>query len=71
MGWYSNKQWKSLAPGRVCHQTDRACCPNYTVKYMAYLHDTGDTAYVADGAFCGTCGQSRSVEGMQVIVATR
>jgi hypothetical protein len=35
---------------------------------MAHLEGTGDTGVVSNGAFCGTRGQSRRVEGMRVWV---
>jgi hypothetical protein len=39
--------------------------------YMAHLQDTGDTGFCRDSQFCGTRGQSRSLEGMLVRVLPR
>ncbi len=43
----------------------------YTVEYMAHFSNVGDTAWVADGAFCGTPGWNHRLEGLQIIVKIR
>ena len=37
-----------------------------TIEYMASLFGTGDTAWVPSGTFCGTRGQSRSIDGVAI-----
>jgi hypothetical protein len=36
------------------------------MKYMAHLQDIGDTAFVNEGQFVGTRGQSRRLEGFAI-----
>lgn len=43
----------------------------YSVRYMAHLAGKGDTAECADGAYCGTKGESRQMEGLRVWVVPK
>ncbi|MBP5976149.1 hypothetical protein HW132_26305 [Brasilonema sp. CT11] len=39
---------------------------NYNVFYKCHVQDVGDTQVLANGQFCGTRGQYRRLEGLQV-----
>jgi uncharacterized protein YjdB len=44
---------------------------HYTVQYMAHLANKGDVPAQGDGAYVGTKGESRPMEGMHVWIARR
>jgi uncharacterized protein YjdB len=43
----------------------------YSVRYMAHIAGIGDVTEVADGAFCGTKGQGRAIEGIRVHIVPK
>jgi hypothetical protein len=40
--------------------------PGLTLRYMAHLHDVGDTGWVREGRYIGTRGQAKAVEGFAI-----
>jgi len=43
----------------------------FSVRYIVHMADKGDSAECADGAYCGTKGESRQIEGIHVWVVPK
>lgn len=48
-----------------------SCAPQYMVEYACHLQKIGDVGPVADGATCGTVGESRRLEAFKLTVRHR
>jgi uncharacterized protein YjdB len=72
-GWYTapanvGTAGRSLRIEGVAFRTAGTCANRYTVEYRCHLQDLGTSALMKDGEFCGTRGQERRLEAIQVTV---